>query len=309
MQNPRNLSWAASNRVRKFPLSDDASGMSSDGRFAIPDDFLIGLYINTVITETITDPSRFYISKLVWSGTSVLLEISYPSAIGATVVARTSAVYDETNETVNAASALTPVEQHVLTGTVVYGTWDSMKDMPPGEWIFSEDGSRIDPFCVRPILRAPSSLYVRDGENTFGPYYGRVILEAGTNIRLSATSLDPDLSCLEPPPPGYTTAITISGSCPEDEESGAIRRINGVPGDALGNVQLIGKGCLTITPDIPNFSLELDDTCAEPCCTCAELVPIQAAADSLRDTILLLETRINTLTLQAEFLTTAQAFI
>jgi hypothetical protein len=95
--------------------------------------------------------------------------------------------------------------------------------------------------------------------------------------------------------------VAINASAPE-ESLACLRSINSVRPDANGNITFIGQKCLQILPEEEAHTLVFRDTCAEPCCSCAELAPIEAKIKEISSSINQLSSRMETLRSQQEFM-------
>jgi len=315
MQDPRNLSWNQFNQARRFPLLFGCRATSRDGHFTIPDDLLVGLYLSYGLGRGMTDPGGFYIGEVVWwrSGLSLAVYYKPMDQMDGTKVAETT--IDWTEPVDGRAASLQGFNNRFFYGSVVFGLMAGLESQPAGEWFFDPDAAPLDPFCIRPAAAEISALYIQSGGKTSGPFYGDITLSAGRGIDLAVRSADSLLYCLDDPPSDNGTEVIISADADSgsadtsDGSGGPIRTINGVEPDESGNLTLIGRSCLTITAQSENATLVLNDTCAEPCCTCKELEPIKAKMDELIRSIGDLESHTQTLTLQADLLAQSSASI
>ena len=184
------------------------------------------------------------------------------------------------------------------------GDTNGLASQPVGVWEFDRAATAIDPFCLRPTANELSALYVQNQGKTVGPFYGNVTLSAGSKINLTVRSADNSLHCLETPPSGTGTEVVIGSQ--EDDSIGTndtcVRTLGGVTPDEHGNIAILGRSCLNITAQPDQSTILLDDTCAEPCCTCKELAPVQEKIAELTRSIMSLESHLATLSLQADFL-------
>ena len=287
----------------------DCSARSRDGHFTIPDDLLVGLYLSYGQDGNFTDPGGFYIGGLISYRSGMTLTIHYQGLNGSSIVkvAETSMTFDSSRKNV---VALLGYEKHFFSGTLVLGDIKGLANQPAGEWEFSHDATAIDPFCVRPMAAELSALYVQDHGKTVGPFHGNVTLSAGDRIGLTVRSADSLLKCLEEPPVGTGTEViieafettTTSTQGQGETRTTGLQTVNGIEPDENGNITLIGRSCLDIVGQSDQATIVFDDHCAEPCCTCKELTPVEEQIEQLTQSIASLETHIETLALQAEFL-------
>jgi len=307
MQDPRNLSWFQFNQARKFPLLHDCTATSRDGHFTIPDDLLTGLYLSYQVGTAFTDPGGFHIGRIIYFRTGLTLAIHYqamnePDGLH---VAETTVDFTSGQRTVSLLGYVTDF----LHGTLILGDAHGLAQQPTGVWEFDRVATTIDPFCIRPSAQELSALYVQNQNKTVGPFYGNVTLSAGARIHLTVRSADNLLHCLEAPPSATGTEVVIGSDDGQDELNAAvttsapcIHTLAGVTPDGFGNIAILGRSCLNITPQPDQSAILLDDTCAKPCCTCKELAPVQEKIEELTRSMADLESHLATLSLQAEFL-------
>jgi hypothetical protein len=300
MQNPRNLSWNQFNESRRFPLLYDCSVTSEDGHFIIPDDLLVSLYISHGISAPFSEPGVFYIGGFVYFRSGFSLSVFYRTASGTTTrVAETTV--DLTAKPYPRTVALLGADNRFLHGWLVLGETAGLEKQPAGEWTFAPEAATLDPFCIRFVAKELSALYIRNETRTVGPFYGEVILSAGDRIRLDVRSEDNLFNCLESPVADAGTEIIVTALNDEAEQSvPALRVLNGVTPDASGCITLVGRSCLTITPQ--GNSLIFEDNCSKPCCTCTELAPIEEKTKELQQSVQAIGSRIDSLGVQIDFL-------
>ncbi|GHT30405.1 hypothetical protein FACS1894214_0210 [Planctomycetales bacterium] len=297
INDPRNISWNAANQARRFPLMFDCNPVSEDGLFRIPDELITALYISHNIDSTFLDPTRFFVDSIIYFRTGFTVSVSYAGAADAVIK-----VAETTVDIVSAPAAKTVpllgVTRAFLNGMLVLGDIQCLEKMPIGEWHFTPESTTLDPFCIRYVASEITELYVRKlDRSVLGPFFGTVVLSEGDNIRFDVRNAD--LSCLELPINGATDIII--NAVPEDTEIDAVKTINGVGPDSTGNLFFEGSDCLSIMQKGPH-TLEFSDKCAEPCCSCTELVPIEEKALALQRSIELLSSRIETLINQNNFI-------
>jgi len=298
MQEPRNLSWNQFNQSRKFPLLFGSTAVSTCGHFRIPDDLLVSLYLSYGVNTEFSDPGGFYIGRIIYWRDGISLEIHYDTK----KIAETT-IHLTTGQTI--ATLLGHGEQFFY-GHVVLGGTSGLELQPVGEWEFTHAATALDPFCIRPTVREISALYVKSSgmsHKLLGPFYGDITLAEGENIALTVRSAEMALSCLETPPSGTGTEVTITavaGPGGSGDSETCLRTLHGVEPDETGNITLIGRNCMDIRTE--QSTLIFDDTCAKPCCTCTELVPIETKIMELETSITAMRAHLDTLKIQAEFL-------
>jgi hypothetical protein len=300
MQDPRNLSWNQFNEARRFPLLHGCTPVSVDGHFMIPDDLFTGLYISHSIVDRLSDPVKFYIKKFTYFRTGFTIEIYYDDAASTKLAEVT---IDLATEPKPQVATLLGFDNAFLYGYVVLGQFGSLEQQPAGEWEFAPAATTLDPFCLRPVARELSVLYVRNDNKTIGPFTGEITLVAGERINLEVKTVSDLFNCLENPVSNTGTEVTIHAQEVAEDFTG-LRTINGVKPDIRGNIDFIGKQCMKITP-LGASTIQFEDICSQPCCSCTELAPIETAIADLKTSILEMKSRISTLETHLEFLSRA----
>lgn len=277
-----NLQWLNHNSQRSYPLTERATKRDLNDVITIPDSFIVGMYFPIHAGTTFT-PNGFYISSLLISPTGFNIIIGYtsdpenPNSTN-TISQVAAANIARANYAPNTAYSLAGINEfYDSVGYVVLGNLDEIDKQPAGLYSFDFAGGEIETDVIRPMLRAVSSLRVSNNGELSDRIYGHVTLLAGDNIRFDIASA------------GSETYITINAVNNEDlnqtclcdvvDSGECIKSINGVFAPN-GNFVLAQNSCLSATPI--NVSgqngLQLEDTCAQPCCGCSEL-------DALRDQV------------------------
>lgn len=264
-----NLEFADHNANRRYPLADDASARDTTGSFEIPDNFLVGCDLPISAAEDV-DPARFFILQIGAYATGYTIVIGYqpadlsdPFPVATALVPRQGFARD----TAFRLGGGTSFEDSL--GKVVIGRLDDIDLQPPGQWTFTLETARLDPDAVRPMLRGVSSLVCVNGTQRSAPLTGIVELVAYANMRI-----DPIIVSGQNPVVRFS-AISGEGTiedcvCEGDAApTEPIRSIDGVLPTADGAFYLVGSNCVQMDP-VPN-GLRILDTCASPCCGCAEL--------------------------------------
>lgn len=148
---------------------------------------------------------------------------------------------------------------------------------PDGLYEFSPEEARIEPTCIKPAAVGVKTLKAVDasGYTSLG-LTGDVSLIAGENIRFD---YDPDANALlisADPNSGYTDTC----DCADNGQQHIVRSINGIQ---VENVNIVGDDCLQVSTD--NGIIQLSDTCAKPCCGCAETAFINQTINDLQTSV------------------------
>lgn len=268
----RNLEWANHNSQRNYPLVIEATRTDVTSSFALPNDFITGLYLSVHFGLNV-DPAKFYLRSLGNFASGFGMVIAYDSGAGPVNVATANI----------ARAAFSPGQSYRLTGIgdffdatghVQLGSLSNIDEQPAGQFSFDFAATRLETDVVRPMVRGISSFRVQSGSALSDPISGDLVLVAGTNMRITVVQqADQD-------PRIVFDAIEGEGLneicvCDDDPElAPPIRRINGVPPTTDGDFTLLGSDCLEVRP--MTNGLQLVDTCSVPCCGCTELEIVTA---------------------------------
>lgn len=262
-----NLEWLNHNSQRAYPLSESATKTDQSGTFKIPDSLLLALYVPTHAGVSV-DADKFFVRRVTVFGTGVNVTIAYN---------------DGTASPPSVASAALAFDGHVeyrayplpgvgdfddTLGKAVFGKLDELESLPPGEYTFDYAAGKLDPDCVRPVLRAVSSVVLVNSNDRSDKLTGILELISGANVKLSVIT------------GGATTKIRIDAIkgegltkecvCEDDpEQYPCIKTINGIPPTPQGDFTIQGDECLGVS-GITN-GVKFDDQCSKPCCGCTEL--------------------------------------
>jgi len=264
------LEWLNANAQRRYPLTADSSGRDDTGSFQLPNSFLVHLDF-PVHAGMDVDPSRFFLKQLGVYATGFSITIGYSLAEGGSISVA-SAVIPRDSHTPNTSYALGGMNDFADSiGRVTIGSLDEINKQPSGLFNFSLANARIEPDCIRPMLRGVSAIYVRSTAGLSQPIYGDVELVAETNMRITTAIVEgqrPQIQFSAISGEGLSQPETCSGN----ENAPCIRRINGIPPTPSGDFALLAGNCISIQ-SIQN-GLRISDMCAEPCCGCEELEAI-----------------------------------
>lgn len=286
-----NQEWLGQNAQRRYPLSDDSSGVDTSGSFRLPGDFLVNLDL-PIAAAASADPSRFFLRQIGVYATGVSLLIGYQPVVGTAVDVATALIPGDTF-TPNRTYALAGVDDFADTvGTVTIGKLSSLDEQPAGLFTFVLDNARIEPDCVRPQLRGFGGLYVRRGQELLGPFYGDIELVAESNCELTPSVVDgtPQILISAVEGAGLAEPCVCADA---DAAAPPIYRVNNVTPTAAGDLSVIGDDCLQITT-FPG-GIKIEDACSKPCCGCEELEAITRDLESFGAKFTTLENFLNRL--------------
>lgn len=260
-----NLQWLNHNSQRSYPLTVWATKTDTDDAIRLPDSFIVAMYLPISATNDV-DVNRFFIKNILISPIGFNITVGYLNSLneGVDVAAANIARATFTPNRSYALGGLDAFNDTV--GHVVLGALDEIDKLPPGLYTFALKDTALEPDVIRPAIRGVSRLRVSNNLEESEYIYGDVTLVAGTNIRLSVAYTAEDTKIIIDAIGGLN--FNADCICPTPSAGECIRCINGVCSDN-GAFTLVPNECLEIVPG--RNSLTLSDTCAQPCCGCAEL--------------------------------------
>ena len=264
-----NLQWLNHNSQRSYPICDWASkecDVSAD--IKIPDDFLLAVNfaVSTALTVNI---DQFYISAISISTQGVTVTIGYNNITDTVAVSHLPRTDDEV-----ITGALTGINEFDDTiGYIAVNPKSTIFNLTPGYYTFGYDDTALEPDCIRPMLRSVTSLRIQTSGSYSDKLYGDIILVAGNNISLDIISKTDTQSVIRISAKNDNDYTQQCGDI-DNKDMKCITSINGVTGDDDGNVTIVGTGCLGL--EAGGSSIVMNDTCAEPCCGCAETNALEA---------------------------------
>ena len=277
-----NLQWLNHNSQRSYPLTDRATKVDDSGTIRLPDSFIVALYL-PIHSGLSFAPNNFFIRTVLISPTGFNVVVGY-TANGVTTDVAAANI---------ARAAFQPNRSYALggidnfddcVGRVVIGTLDEIDKLPPGTYTFNKDSGELETDAIRPMLRAVSRLRVFNNNELSAPIYGDVTLVAGTNIRINVANVGGETEIIFDAI--ANTNLNQDCLCNVHDTGECIRCINGVC-SSDGNFTFTQDDCVQITP-IAN-GLSLADTCAAPCCGCAELEAITQQINRFGDGVTTLQ--------------------
>ena len=278
-----NLQWLNHNSQRSYPFTVSATKQDVQKTIRIPDSFLVAMYLPISATNDV-NPNRFFVKNLLISPIGFNITVGYASPQGETVDVAAANI---------ARTAFSPNQSYSLGGLGVFddtighlvlGNLDEINTLPPGLYSFNVADTALEPDVIRPAIRGVSRLRVSNNLEESAYVYGDITLVAGTNIRLSVSETAEDTKIIIDAISGLN--LNADCICPTPTDGECIRCINGVCSDD-GTFSFVSNDCVEIIPG-PN-SLTFADTCAQPCCGCAELDELTTATTRLSDGALTLQ--------------------
>jgi hypothetical protein len=261
------------NSQRAYPLAEDATRVDESGSFTLPDDFLLELYL-PVHAGIDVQPERFFLRSVASYAAGYNVAIGYDDGSGDPPVVATAVI---------ARDAHREYDPYILPGTgdfddvrgvAVIGRTDEIDRQPSGRYFFAFAAGKLDPDCVRTIIRGVSSLTVVNGTERSPRLYGDIELISGTNVQISVVSAGTVNQIRFDAIEG--AGLTENCAC-EEAIGPPIRTINRIAPRADGDFTLLGNNCLELA--VIGNGLKLDDRCSQPCCGCVELEKLTRELD------------------------------
>lgn len=286
----QNLEFLNLNAQRRYPLAEDADGVDDTGSVTLPSDFLVAMDLPIHYALNV-DLTRFFVRYVGIYATGFSVIVGYQPTVGDPVNVA-SAMIPRDGFATNTTVVLGGVDDYVDTiGKLTVGNADTIGEQPNGFFTFSLAHTRIEPDCLRPMLRGITSITVVNGTETSERLYGDIELVAEDNMQLVTVieeGEDPKILISAISGEGLAEDCVCDG-----DDAVPIRRINGIPPTPDGDFSLLGSSCLTVTA--VNNGLQLKDICSEPCCGCAELETLTRTLEGFGSQATTLENFLNRL--------------
>lgn len=296
----RNQEWLDRGSDSRYPLLAIATATDLSGAFTIPNDFLASLYIGVPVDLQL-NPQSVFISQIVHTPNVITLQFSATVAGQVVVIARADLslpVIAAQIATVGYGLAVVEgVSPYLdIRGRAAVARLENIQQQPVGIHGFNFVGAGLDVDAIRPSIRHVHAFEVEQESGQFTRLTGVLRLKSGTNTRIRVATEDGE-------PVVYLDAIDASQFNEQLEcEIGlapAIRRINGLPGNAQREISIKESRCLSVTA--AGSELTLRNRCSEPCASCAEaeavlqkIDPIAAQLPSMQNFIARLQAVIET---------------
>lgn len=280
------LAWLNTNAFRNYPLSQSATCVSADAGLTLPDSFIVDMKLAVPYISGL-HPSGFHISSLSCLPQGFVLTVGY-SYGGTTVpvVAATvpvqfgSFVENMVVELAGVKSSSAPYDFSQVSGFVTIGSVTGVSGYS-GRAEFDVNAGRLESTVVTFGIRRISGIRVLQSGSETPVIRGQVNLASGSNHSIAVV------------PVGSVTDIRLNAvssegfsedcGCGEVTLGPCIRTVNSRGPDAAGNFSIVGGDCVNVTGT--DNGLSLSDTCAKPCCGCAELDVVNQDLEALRQQI------------------------
>lgn len=262
--------WLNENRNRRYPFLDSAAMRDETNTLEVPNNLIVDLSFPAPASAGL-DFAGFYLKQLLLFPGGLTIILGYGNADAAVV---TVAAADHVE---NRSYSLTGVGEFAdCVGRVIIGQLDEVLQYG-GMYTFSAAQTPLLPTVLRPALRGVRALRLVSAQNNYSePIRGEIHFYAGDNVALELlTEPEQRVRISAVANPDYTEDC----ECPELVTGEPILTINNIGPDNQGNFSILGEGCLTVQSG--TAAITLKDTCAEPCCGCAELEVLRAELNRL----------------------------
>jgi len=265
------LDWSALNSLRRYPIREGLSAISSDGYFSLPDTLLVDFSLSA--SSDVTE--RFYISAIFNKLSSLVVEISDYSD----VVVGTFEIIANTH-TLNKDYYLNATDDYAgANGKLTVGILTDLSSQPSGSFKFLPEATEFEPRTIIPGIRGIDRIKFVDAVNGQHSLTGNVTLTSRRNLRFSYEA--------------GTVLLDVGDGLGLNKQcafTNCVKTINGVaPDPSNGNISLLGIKCLTIQSPA-QYTIDMTDTCCTPCAGCTDLEELTTRLTSLENKFLDLKT-------------------
>lgn len=272
--------WLNSNSLRNYPLSQLATQQANNSSFQIPDELFVDMKLAVPYIAGIK-PSGFYISSITVYPQGFVFELGYDGDFQAPSIAVSSPVAfagftQNTSVGIKGVASSSTYDFSQIAGVAVIGDLSKLQGAV-GTFTFNLAATRLESTVVSLGIKRISGVRVVNSGFTTPVLSGQISLQSGSNHSITVTS-SPEYSALR------FNAVDGGGleetcDCNDIELSPCIRTINGLRGDAQGNIAIVGGDCVSVETD--SDGITISDTCAKPCCGCNELQVVVTDTENL----------------------------
>ena len=287
--NPIATGWLNENALREYPFHEgcglrpnDSAGSLVESGWSVPNSLLVDMSLS--VDGSNYDPF-LYLGQMSVVGSSVTMVFCDRSGARVVVLYADAGTHSE-----NTAYQVSGTGSFLgARGVVCIGDMnDFLERTPEGVYNFSSSETQIEPTCIRPSIVGVRSIRSVDGVGYSSQMLsGDVKLIAGRNIRLDYSPDDNAIWISADPNSGYSDKCDCG-----EAESKTVRSINGI---AVEDVKIVGDDCVNVDTDTGSGVITITDTCAKPCCGCAETIFINQTINDLQTSVNTLEGNVSSL--------------
>lgn len=287
--NPIATGWLNENALREYPFHEgcglrpiDSAGAMVESGWSVPNCLVVDMTV--AVSGSNFDPFMYLGQMSVIDGSVTLVFCDRSGE-------RVMSLYATKDEHVkNEAYHVSGVGSFLdARGVICLGDLDEFFERTPeGVYSFDSAESRIEPTCIRPSEVGVRSVQAIDASGYSSKRIaGDVKIVAGQNIRLDYVPDDNAIWISADPNSGYMDKCYC-----DETEVRCVRSINGI---AVENVKIVGDDCVEVTPNEGTGVITISDTCAKPCCGCAETIFINQTINDLQTSVNTLEGNISSI--------------
>ena len=270
------LDWSSLNALRRYPIREGSSVISTDGYFRIPDNLITD--ITVCASSDVT--RRFYISKVTNKISAVVIEISdfNNNVIGTVEIIASAHTQDK--------DYYFSINEEKYAGAnvkITIGSLNELLNQPAGIFSFTSSSTELEPRTIIPGLKGIDRIIFVDSERKSYALTGDVTIITRDNLKFSEETSNIYLDAADDL--GLNKKCTLSN---------CVKTINGVTPNDNGDIGLLGVNCLRVSNPV-DYTIELEDTCCTPCSGCDELETLTERLTSLENNFLTLKDSYNLL--------------
>lgn len=270
--------WLNQNSGRAYPLAENSARTDVTGSFKIPNEIIVGASI--AITAEYVD-GTFYISRMTILPGTASLVIGYSDDTSTRDVA--TITVPASHKDYDAYAFTGSGDDSAITGTIIIGSLESARRLFLGVLNFLPQSTPFEVNVFSASISAVKRIEIIDGARAVASFTDVLRLRAGSNVRLTYED-DHETIRLDVVPSVSSSAL-VEGDCENVDFAQLpppIRTINGKAA-VNGNFSVEGGDCISIQSS--TGQIIVSDSCASPCCGCAELDTLTSAMTQLESQI------------------------
>lgn len=277
--NPISTGWLNENSLREYPFHEgvglrpnDSAGIMVEGGWTLPNCLVVDMQVSVCGSDV--DP-YLYLGQMSVVSNSVTLVFCTRSGEKVMSVYASASDHEKYRSYQMAGTG----SWSGARGVICLGDLDEFFERTPdGAYSFSPEETEVEATCIRPSSVGVRSLVAVDTAG-YSEYRmtGDVKLIAGENIKFDYRSSDNALIVSANPNSGYKEKCDC-----ESSDSSVVRSVNGI---SVRNVQFMGGDCLNISANQGTGVITMSDSCAKPCCGCAETAFINQTINDLQTSV------------------------
>lgn len=265
------LDYLDLNSLRRYPLREGVSAISTDTYFSIPDNFIVDFSLSA--TSDVT--RKFFISSIFNKINEVIIEIADSRSPSISVGQFKISVSDHS---LNKDYYLEASDDYIgANGKITIGSLDGIISQPSGLFEFTLVSAEFETRTIIPAMTGIDRFHFDDTLYGRRTLTGDVSILARNNTTFSFSQVDSNNKVVLDAGDG----LGLNKIC---DHPVCIKTINGVgPDPETGNINFLGIDCLSVKAGSQQHTLEFSDTCCTPCSGCDELSRLTNRLTSLEN--------------------------